>query len=1492
VSSVAAPGGARRAALPLLPLRGREPPSGGGRAPRPPRQAPPPCAYLGDASPAAGSGSRQTGPGPLGPAQLRAQGAPPPAWQVLVSLLAADEGAGTGAAGRAPPAAAAAADAGDAAAAAAAAAAMVAELHAAARRAGGERGARTSAAAASEWASRAELLRPQLGALTPDQLADLAWALSRLGLDPGAGWLGDLMAAAAARFGERRFRGYTFATLLPALGGLGAAPRAAWLAACLRALAGKQGQMWPRELASIAAGLPPLLRALPERDGGARRGAALLAESGWAASFFESSGRQLPRFEPLGLARALHGAAQLAADFGVDPPAAWLAAAAQALAAAAGDGRLGPREVAMSLQALAALARAPCPAARALGTAAARGSGGGSNDSSGEASDEEERSLGGAAAAAVAAAFGGATVGSVVGVGGAGQRTASQEGAHGSAEGQEEEKGDAAAGAALLGLQAALERALAAGAAAAGPEELSTALLAAANLGARKDWLWLHTVLSAAQVGGRAREAALWCCATAPQPALVHGAARPQAGLRAPPHPPPPPGCRSLPRPQAQLQACSPRQLATLLSAAGRLVRACPAAQPRPWDQALVVLQDARRLAAAQQKAALPLGPRGARRAAAAATSAAAHADGGGSTAAAAAGEDEDGGGAAGGGRAFVVRWTQAACAAAGPQLARFSAQDLVATATALASLKVVPPPAWYDSLLRAARARVAGACWAAAGGGSGSGGGGAAGAAGARDAAAALAAALARLSLLPSPGDASVGLQPADAWLQDLFDAAAAAAAAAQGTVAAEEGAPPEADPDAAAAAAGTAVGAGAPAVRDAARLMWAAGALGWCPGDTWWRRAEGTLLAALAAQPGATGAGAGALPPRLAVTLLQAYAAAGRAPPRRLLDAALFAPPARAALVGAGAEEVAGALRALARIAPPPPSLPERAQRSQQTQHQQEPEQEEGAAAALRADAERFVAAAAADLQPRLPLLRARELASLASALAAAGFDPAAPGAPPGWGAALLSASAPLLPACGPPELASLLTAAARLRLRPPAAWLEAALAQLRGGFPSAPPAALSRALAALAAAGYRPSADWTGAFLLTFQRKLPNADAEAIVGVLSALASLQARPGSRWLRPALVTLHPRLHELPPRGLGRLLSALLAMGVRPSHGYLAAVVGGLLDAAAADSGGGRDAGQGGGGGGGGRGGGRGAPVGGPLLVSGLSAAARLGWRPPPELLEPSNPAGLWAATAPRLAGLGDADFARLLRAAAELAGAAAAAGASPRPPQAWRAAARRGLAARAAGMGPRELAQSVWALGRLQIPLSSRFGGHGDGSDDGGDDGGDNGGGGGAAPDAAAAVLARALALRPAWPAPALLQLLSGAARLRLRPGQAWLAALAAAPALARPASLGGRGLVLLAAALAALGYAPPAGWVEAMDTLMTVDPAEGPSMAATREWALRAMRERAVPPLADAAAPAGAVPAAAGGAGSAASAAAAGGRATLLPPPPRRAPREPRA
>ncbi|KIY95091.1 hypothetical protein MNEG_12873, partial [Monoraphidium neglectum] len=149
--------------------------------------------------------------------------------------------------------------------------------------------------------------------------------------------------------------------------------------------------------------------------------------------------------------------------------------------------------------------------------------------------------------------------------------------------------------------------------------------------------------------------------------------------------------------------------------------------------------------------------------------------------------------------------------------------------------------------------------------------------------------------------------------------------------------------------------------------------------------------------------------------------------------------------------------------------------------------------------------------------------------------------------------------------------------------------------------------------------------------------------------------------------------------------------------------------------------------------------------------------------------------------------------------------------------------------------LGRAVWAAGRLRLWGSGAAGAGGDASAAvGGDD------------DLAdpSVLLTRALELLTEWRAPQLIQFLSGAARLRLAPGQAWLRAVAAAPALARPSALGGERLVLLLSALAALGYAPPAGWVDAMDTVLQASYVEGPSMAAAARSALAELRGREAP------------------------------------------------
>jgi len=314
-------------------------------------------------------------------------------------------------------------DAVDAATALEAAGRLVAELHAAARstsRSSG--GGAPAAAAATRWASSVELLRPQLTALQPDQMADLAWALSRLGIRPGSAWLLDLCAAASAKFALRRFRGYTFATLLPALCALRAAPGAAWVGGCLRAMAPKLGAMWPRELASIAAAVSCLLRGTRQPAAAAQQ---QLTSSGWAEAFFESSLRQLDRFEPVGLARSVHAVAQLSAEWHAAVPAEWLEGVVVRLRVAAEERRLQPQEVAMTLQALSLLQH---------------------HHHHHQQQHTREQQM------------------------------------------------------RLDALQMQLEHLVSAGADVFGPQELSTALLGIANLGRRPDWLWLHQVLTAAQV--------------------------------------------------------------------------------------------------------------------------------------------------------------------------------------------------------------------------------------------------------------------------------------------------------------------------------------------------------------------------------------------------------------------------------------------------------------------------------------------------------------------------------------------------------------------------------------------------------------------------------------------------------------------------------------------------------------------------------------------------------------------------------------------------------------------------------------------------------------------------------------------------------------------------------------------------------------------------------------------------------------------------------
>ena len=422
---------------------------------------------------------------------------------------------------------------------------LVAELHAAARASrsggpgdgatgsGGGNGGRNGNDSSERWASSLELLRPQLTALAPDRLADLAWAAARLGLRPGAGWLAALAGAARAKLALKSFHGYTFATLLPALADLlgsssgsgsgsgsssGGGSRAsgspvidaAWLSDCLEVMAAKSGAMYPRELASAAAALPALLRLLPggvEGSSGGGSGVsaeaeALLAGSGWPAAFFAASGARLDKFEPITLARALHAVAQLAAaapaaaPAAAAPPAEWLARAMRRLEAAADARALRPAEVAMALQALALLPRGAAQNRQAAADSLAH------DDE--EAIDEEEAA------------------------------TASGDGAAPRVERQ-----------ALL---AALARALAADADRYGPAQLAPALLALARAGGRADWLWLRRVLPAAQ-------ALLPRCGARDVAALritpLDGARRPPPRLRPAPapcalrlRPAPAPACR------------------------------------------------------------------------------------------------------------------------------------------------------------------------------------------------------------------------------------------------------------------------------------------------------------------------------------------------------------------------------------------------------------------------------------------------------------------------------------------------------------------------------------------------------------------------------------------------------------------------------------------------------------------------------------------------------------------------------------------------------------------------------------------------------------------------------------------------------------------------------------------------------------------------------------------------------------------------------------
>jgi hypothetical protein len=149
--------------------------------------------------------------------------------------------------------------------------------------------------------------------------------------------------------------------------------------------------------------------------------------------------------------------------------------------------------------------------------------------------------------------------------------------------------------------------------------------------------------------------------------------------------------------------------------------------------------------------------------------------------------------------------------------------------------------------------------------------------------------------------------------------------------------------------------------------------------------------------------------------------------------------------------------------------------------------------------------------------------------------------------WLPQLLQHCQPLLPACRPEELSSLVWGLAKLGLQPSAPWMRAFLAASAAAFGAASAQSLSATLYALALLQWRPPEGWMQGQRRALAAALPQCSSQALAVTVYALALLRQRPPLPWLRQLLRQAHALRSSglLQPRSEEMLLEALDLLGL-----------------------------------------------------------------------------------------------------------------------------------------------------------------------------------------------------------------------------------------------------------------------------------------------------------------------------------------------------------
>lgn len=173
-----------------------------------------------------------------------------------------------------------------------------------------------------------------------------------------------------------------------------------------------------------------------------------------------------------------------------------------------------------------------------------------------------------------------------------------------------------------------------------------------------------------------------------------------------------------------------------------------------------------------------------------------------------------------------------------------------------------------------------------------------------------------------------------------------------------------------------------------------------------------------------------------------------------------------------------------------------------------------------------------------------------------------------------ACLGAGMVLLPHMSLRQASLLLSACAKLHLKPPQAWLESVLQRMQAGFLHAELPGLALAMAACSSLGYIPGSDWMGSFMMATHRKVaamaasPHRDKLLLVRVvlqlLWGLSGLQISPNPKWLKLLLLSVHQQLPLLTPLHVSTLMLALARLQCRPSPVFLQSLLDRLGDCSA----------------------------------------------------------------------------------------------------------------------------------------------------------------------------------------------------------------------------------------------------------------------------------------------------------------------------------------